>query len=172
MTEAEERELLARYRPWLRVVAANLLIGRPPHLADDLAAEGWVAMWRALHEDRKTDKKAPLDWWLKRQAKLRMTRMVRDWFEPMKQRQHLWAGDVTDYTDLPALLPAIEMAYHHGEIYQALGTLTPREREYVVMRYLLDRSTADVKNHFGYTPSTLWRTAKIKLAKELAHLGA
>lgn len=171
MTETEERKLLEKYRSWLRVVAADLLRGRPPHLIDDLASEGWIAIWKAMHENRNVDKKAPLDWWLKRQAKLRMTRMIRDWFEPMKQRQHTWVEDVTDYVDLPALLPDIEIAYHRGEIYQALNILSPREREYVVMRYLLAQTPAELTAHFGYEPTALWRTARPKLARELAYLG-
>lgn len=165
-----EQELLLSYRGWLRAVAVDLLSGRPLSRAQDLAQEGSVAMWRALHSDRQVDNLAPLDWWLKRQAMFRMRQCVRDWFVPAKEQQHLFVDDVTSIAELPVILPAIEMAYHQGEIYAALDALTPREREYAVMRFWGGATPAALTAHFGYHPAGLWRTARPKLALSLSHL--
>jgi DNA-directed RNA polymerase specialized sigma24 family protein len=89
----------------------------------------------------------------------------------MKQRQHVWVDDVASVVDLPDLLPDIEWAYHQGEIWHALDALSPREKEYVTMRFRQGQPLSELKNHFGYDPSGLWHTARPKLAKELAHLG-
>ena len=163
----DQAVLLARYRPWLRTVAGDM-VGL--NLVDDLAAEGWIAMWRASQDDRDAAVKAPLDWWLKRQAMFRMRQCVRDWFTPAKQRQHVLVDDVTSVIDLPETLPAVEIAYHHGEICAALNQLTPREREYVAMRFWGGATPALLAAHFGYKPHGLWRTAQPKLALSLAHL--
>lgn len=165
-----EQELLLSYRGWLRAVAVDLLSGRPLSRAEDLSAEGWIAIWRALHSTRQVDNPAPLDWWLKRQALLRMRQCVRDWFVPMKERQHLLVDDVASVVELPATLTALEMAYHQGEIYAALDALTPREREYAVMRFWGGATPAALTAHFGYHPAGLWRTARPKLALSLSHL--
>jgi DNA-directed RNA polymerase specialized sigma24 family protein len=172
MTEAEQRELLLSYKSWLHGTAIALLQGRPDHLITDLEQIGLIAMWEAieLNEIRQVETKAPLDWWLKRQALFAMNRTIRDWFEPMKQRQHTWVDDVTRYVDLPMLLPGVEMAYHRGEIYQALSELSPKEREYVMLRFWQGQRTPELREHFGYYPSTLWATARKKLQKSLAHL--
>jgi DNA-directed RNA polymerase specialized sigma24 family protein len=166
----DERALLLSYRGWLRNTAVDLLAGRPLHRAEDLAQEGWIAMWRAVQDDRDVAVKAPLDWWLKRQALLRMQQCVRDWFTPAKQRQHLLVDDVASLVELSTVLPVLELAYHRGEVYAAVGRLTPREREYVTLRFWGGANPAQLVDHFGYKPHGLWRTAAPKLALDLAHL--
>lgn len=168
MTEDAERELLAAYRPWLRGVA-RAMVG--PNEVDDLASEGWIAMWRELHTVRgNTGHQAPLDWWLKHIAVQRMGTCLRDWHTPVKQRQHLFTDDVAAVIDLPRELVEMEWAYHHGEIHAALDALTPREREYVIARFWSGMGPAQLTVHFGYKPNALWRTARPKLAGALTHL--
>jgi RNA polymerase sigma factor (sigma-70 family) len=164
-----ERELLLAYRPWLRTTARNFLRGRPEHQAEDLAQEGWIAMWRAFQDDSGG---APLDWWLKRQAILRMNQMIRDWLTTNKQRAHLFTDDVGALVELSAHVEGIEIAYHHGEILQALNALTSREREYVYLRFWCGWRQPQMIEHFGYKPSALWGTARPKLRAALAHLAA
>ena len=67
-------------------------------------------------------------------------------------------------------LGRIELAYHHGEIAQALDGLTPREREYVFLRFWCGWKLPQMREHFGYEPSALWRKARPKLTLALAHL--
>lgn len=159
-----EHELLASYRPWLRTTARRALNGRPG--SEDLAQEMWIAMWRALADQTV----APQDFWLKRQALLRMKTCLRDWHDPMKHRQHVFTHDVTEVADLPAELGTVELAYHHGEIHAALDRLSPREREYVALRFWGGLNYPELAEHFGYRPTNLWRTARPKLAEALEHL--
>jgi RNA polymerase sigma factor (sigma-70 family) len=170
MTPDDERELLLRYRPWLRVTAADLLQGRPPHFIEEVAQEGWIAMWRALHEDRDVTVKAPLDWWLKRQALRRMQNAVRDLFVPVKQRQHVFTDDVPDLVAASAELENIELAYHHGEIRAAVDRLPPREREYVLLRFWGGYTYPQLVTHFGYNTSAVWRVVRPKLVSDLERL--
>lgn len=165
-----ERELLEHYRPWLRVVARRALGGRPG--VDDLAQEMWIALWRGM---ARMDGSAPADWWLKRQAVLRMNQCLRDWHDPVKARQHEWTSDVTTAVDLPTELGGIELAYHEGEILAAINRLSPREREYVYLRFWAHtggRFNPLLTEHFGdsRTAFEVWRSVRPKLAAELAHL--
>lgn len=169
MTENEERALLLTYRPWLRGVARKMVADS---LVDELAQEGWIAIWRELHHTRDaTAHPAPQDWQLKHTAIWRMAACRRDWSEPMKQRQHSFTADVVAVADLPHELGDLELAYHHGEIHAAMGALSPREQEYVIQRFWHGMEAAQLKIHFGYSPNGLWRTGRPKLALALAHLG-
>jgi DNA-directed RNA polymerase specialized sigma24 family protein len=167
--EESERDLLLRYRPWLRVVAADLLQGRPPHLIEDCAAEGWIAMWKALPDGRDVAVKAPRDWWLKRQAILRMKTVVRDWHVPMKQRQHVFTDDVPDVIAASAELDNVELAYHHGEIMEAIDRLPRRQREYVLLRFWGGLTYSKLVD-LGYNPSEVWSAVRPKLSRDLGHL--
>lgn len=166
-----ERELLEHYRPWIRTTARRALNGRPG--VDDLSQEMWVAMWRGMAH---TEGPAPLDWWLKRQAVLRMKQCLRDWHDPAKQRQHMYVDDVAAVVDLPAELAALELAYHEGQILTAINRLSPAEREYVFLRFYAVSSESRfnplLSQRFGGSRAAfeLWRTARPKLAAELAHL--
>lgn len=168
---AAEREILEHYRPWLRKVAAGMTT---PARAEELAQEGWIALWRA-HRDY--DGSAPLDWWLKRKAHGRMLMLVgRDW-QTVKATQDIAAGHPT--AEEPAVwgrlavdLGSIEFAYHAGEILDAINRLTPREREYVFLRFWCGWRQPQMVAHFGYEPNGLWRTSRMKLRGGLAHLAA
>lgn len=170
-----EVELLEHYRPWLRKVAAGMTL---PDRAEDLAQEGWIALWKAT---QSYDGSAPLDWWLKRKAHGRMLVVIRNWGS-IRNAQHR----VVDFDFIESLgdelesawliqaisleLPEVELAYHHGEIVAALDALTPREREYVVARFWGGLNHPELTAHFGYQPQGLWRTARRKLVAQLEHL--
>lgn len=162
----DEHALLGTYRPWLRVVAAGMTT---PDRAEDLASEGWIELWRA---SRSYDGTAPLDWWLKHKAHRRMVTVVdRDW-RTVKATQHVAVeSEHAVWEQLRVELPAVELAYHRGQIAAALDRLTRREREYVVARFWGGLNYPELTAHFGYQPQGLWRTARPKLAAALAHLG-
>lgn len=176
-----ERSLLEAYRPWLRKVASGMTA---PGMVEDLAQEGWIALWQA-YRSLDTDK-APADWWLKKKAHGKMLTLVgRDWQTGKARAAGIPAGqpgheDVADGQPVPSvwdeLLPAADLidgadwAYHHGDIAAALDRLTPREREYVVLRFWHGYQLPEMKRHFGYDPSGLWRRAKETLRGPLRHL--
>lgn len=166
MTDADIDATLAPYRRWLLKVA-TVYLPRQPHEWQDLAQEGWIAMWRALAS--YDPNKGALASWLTTAARLRMLTCVKRslWLGTPSRRGHvreLPAPPVdTDWEWIQELSPVVlelELAYHRGEIAEAIDRLPPRAREAVIRRFW-----------FGDpVPTGNWVTAKRFLAKELAHL--
>jgi DNA-directed RNA polymerase specialized sigma24 family protein len=167
-----ETELLQSFRPWLRTVAAGFPETQPSRV-EDLAQEGWIAVWRALNKN-KDDR--PLEPFLKQCAINRMRDVFSQWtaasrnmyminlIDTSPANDWLWSAFHTD-------LGGIEEAYHHGEIMQAVNRLPKTQRQYVIRKFwhCWDPTALDLyfTNH-----RKVWREAKITLSKELAHLGA
>ena len=190
MNKTEERELLLRYRPRLRRMAASMTLQFPDR-ADDLAQEAWIALWLATRTYDGRDG-VTLDYWLIRNAHDRMRVMIRHWTAQCRDaRRTELAGDPrekieaysddhtseftgtasdTVWVELTTDLVGIENAYHYGEIAQAMAELTPRQREYIYLRYCRGLDTAALTAHFGYPPKTIGQQARKNLAKSLAHL--
>lgn len=70
----------------------------------------------------------------------------------------------------PDHLDGIAVAYHAGEICEALEVLTPAQRKYVVARFWGGMTPTELRALFGYDPSSLWRDAKPRLQTQLAYL--
>ena len=92
MNKTEERELLLRYRPRLRRMAASMTLQFPDR-ADDLAQEAWIALWLATRTYDGRDG-VTLDYWLIRNAHDRMRVMIRHWTAQCRDaRRTELAGD-------------------------------------------------------------------------------
>lgn len=82
--------------------------------------------------------------------------------------EYLVADDPAD------LLEGVEMAYHRGELADALSSLTPRDREYVAARFWRGMSDPEIAKELGVSRTALqsrWsRTIRPTLAERLAHL--
>jgi RNA polymerase sigma factor (sigma-70 family) len=179
-----ERELLLRYRPWLRAVATNMAAAQPDR-AEELAQEAWIAIWQAVRArpEQTHTASSPL---LKTVALNKMRNVIRDWHAQARdiRRTDLYGRPGVDtYSDervaevgiwdrLCVDLADIEVAYHHGEIREALAALPPKQRLYVFLRYWGGYTETEMVPHFGYRPKTLGAIAMKRLAKELVHLGA
>lgn len=173
MESDRECALLREYRPWLRTTARSMLHGDELRYAEDLAQEGWIAMFWAIEENDWT---TPLDYWLKLNARRRMQTCRRDWFTTGQSRAD--HSIVEEDVDREITAGQLELAYHYGEIHAALNALSPREREYVYLQFWryagptgkgypnplitqsFNRSNAD----------KTWRSARAKLAERLEHL--
>lgn len=74
------------------------------------------------------------------------------------------------------LLEMVIQAYMYGEISAALSVLTPNERRYVDLRFWEAYTPAELRKAFGYDPSSIWRSAKVRLRpvleERLQHLAA
>jgi RNA polymerase sigma factor (sigma-70 family) len=186
-------DTIAAYRPWLYKTATGLLNPQHPEL-EDLVQEGRIAMWQALgtHDPDK----GALPAWLTARARWRMTEAVtqRNWSGKPARRdgRHPVAfpavlsldasrGDGITLADLLPddgdVLESVLNAYHHGEIYDAICSLAPKQREYVYARFWKQLTTSEMKAEiFGYDPSALWNSpkngAKKKLAEKLAEMVA
>jgi RNA polymerase sigma factor (sigma-70 family) len=180
VTGEPDDEILASYLPWLRVVAGNMLGFDSPDL-QDLVQEGYIAMWRAL---RSYDRGGgPLDWWLKYKAGMRMKTVSIRAHEKVQpdslDAPRTEGGEAyADLLEAPDLLERIELAYHHGEIGAAIDRLSPQQRRYVLARFWLGLSGAEMVELgvFAYDSSGLWNSkkngARWKLEADLRHLAS
>lgn len=164
----DERQLLESWRPWLRVTAANMTY---PDKAEDLAQEGWIALWRAIPT---YDGRTPFEPWCKAVMRNRMMNVIRDSHAQLRdiRREHR-VGNVADVCDVGEEVEGVELAYHHGEIYRAIDRLTDHQRAYVVARFWGELSFNELNERFNTKNSNaLWRSRiQPKLAMQLAHLG-
>lgn len=165
---------------WLNAVA-NRLLGPFDPRHDDLVSEGAIAMWRA--EERyvaKEDTKDPEGEKVAFMIKCAETRMKdfawRDrpptGHEPMRGSKPVQETTVLDGLpeEIRDSIQAPErdiadlacIAYHHGQIYQALDGLSPAQRmaAYAVMH---DQQMTKAQHN-------QWYIARERLASELAHL--
>lgn len=157
-----EREFLLAWRPLLRSMASRMTTR--DHV-DELSQEGWIAVWRAsrIRADEP---------WCMTAAKNRMIDVLRERHQLTRgfDKTDLVGDDLTELCGAATELSGIELAYHRGEILAALDRLSPREREYVELRFWGGWVKAELVEHFGYLPSATWQRARTKLAAELAHL--
>lgn len=174
-------EILAGYEGWLHHRAHQMIQGtrlRPDAQDhDDLVQHGFIAMWRAL-ETFNRDKGALPAWLtmkatgaMKDQLRAAPTRRGAEMsLEPLVVEDDLLA----ELIEYPDLLKGVMDAYHAGEVARALDTLTPKQREYVHLRFWRGFGTKALTEHFGYDPSALWNSskngAKHKLRAALSHL--
>jgi len=141
---------------------------------DDLMQEGWIAIWRAVPNHNPD--KGPLDKWLCDKAQWAMLAKIREW-QGNKHTFYDSFGDMTAFTEVELVeateaLERVEIAYHRGEILQAISSLTPKQREYIIMKFWFGLTFTEIVEQIGYNPASVHRLSMNKLRKELAHLGA
>lgn len=163
---------ISDYERWLSARAATMIGPDTIHRGTamdraDLVQVGRVAMWRAIETFDAERGAAPS--WLTTRAYGSMCdalrardkhRVYAAWFA-LNEHDQSCEQDIED---------AVVWAYHRGEIAQALAALTPRQREYVQLRFWNGRSTEELTRHFGYDPRGVWAGARAKLAVSLQHL--
>jgi DNA-directed RNA polymerase specialized sigma24 family protein len=75
-----------------------------------------------------------------------------------------------DWEKLTAVEFDVTLAYHEGEIAEAIGDLTPRQQEFVRLRFWEGLSFPELTEYFGYEPNGLLASARKKLRERLRHL--
>lgn len=189
-TRDEESEILDSYTKWLHHTANRLLPQSREYLHDDVVQEGRVAMWRALYTHDAS--KGSLPSWLTGAAVLRMRDVALGHGKefghaPLRGSREVESVAVEDITTLlhgSVSLEGVELAYHHGEIMEALSRLSPSQREYVFLRFwgnvdpssrtphmkaVLDQFPV-LRKRFLWTGTSRQTGARDRLAKDLAHL--
>lgn len=174
-----DEEILRNYRGWLLKTAWDY--ANNAEQARDLAQEGWVAMWRALREERPAGVKEST--YLMNSARWRMKRCWerRTWTGMPDRRaegyggsqKRIWAHEVefgidciSDLADEQVTADAaadLEWNYHHGEIMQALNKLTPKQKEHVIRCFWMGER---LSGSWWFGPKGI----KHRLAEELSHL--
>lgn len=165
-----QESVLEALRPWLRVVARSMLGQDDTRHVEDLAQEGWIGAWRSIPAYEPSG--GAFESWLHACAKNAMRNVIRDRLAARRDdRQTLLVGDVLKLWDAGASFEGLELAYHHGEIAQALAVLSPQQREYVVLRFWGGLEAAQLNRHFRTLNSgSIWTAARRKLRDQLAHL--
>jgi len=162
-----QNAILARYRRWLLVVANSMTEGEDNR--QDLAQEGWIAMWRALQAFDQ--EKGSLPSWLTTAARMRMGDVVRRGLTTGAAPRYGGHSAVEIPVDklpepIKEALHTVELAYHAGEIRQAIDQLTPIQREYVIRRFWGDEAHTAISSDIGNG----WVGARPKLRTFLGHL--
>lgn len=178
--------MLADFRKWLLAVANRMVGGQGEDRVQDLAQEGYIAMWRAL--DSYDPDKGALASWLVKAAEMRMADVVRrgvhfgQTYKRNPGTEDGLRGERSWDTLVPIELEDVEtkiavwlsdglaLAYHRGEIQRAIGRLTPDEQRYVVLRFWHGKTADEIKPHVDGNVIHLWRTARGKLAADLRRL--
>lgn len=148
---------------------------RNRHLAEDIAAETFERALRALRRSEETHP-TPQPW-LRAIAKNLLTDHWRK-----ASRRHEVLVDVCEDAPLLVEEPTVNLADAMAHAKAALATLTPGQREAVVLRSLHELDTAEAARQMGRSPQavrSLQHKARRKIAEyqaqndvDLAGLGA
>jgi RNA polymerase sigma factor (sigma-70 family) len=177
-TDFEIDAILAKYEPWARWKAKQF----PKFPAEDLVQEALLAMWKELKK-YDPDKGIPLDYIMKRRCSWRMMDIVsgKPWTSDQPYYRHTGLKFATSSLDetfngvedsyAEDAFISSEFSYHHKDIVDALKNLTPRQREYAVVRFMYGFKQSEIIDYFGYEAhGLLTKNHKDKLRKSLSHL--
>jgi RNA polymerase sigma factor (sigma-70 family) len=177
-------DVLGQYRPMIERMAKGLRRVNASTSWEDCAQEGFIEVWKMLAKG-ETRQGVIL-----RAAKNRMISQLihfRDFRHPsvtnfFAMEAHpptvgegvgiedsVWADlEATDNVE------SVYVAYHEGEIGEAIAALTPNQRKYVFMRFYEGKTHAEIEKAFGYNPGCVWSDkrhgARKRLREELGHL--
>lgn len=165
-------ELIAQKEPLLQIMVSERA---SPSTRDDALQEARIAVWEVA-----TARPDAPPAYVHAAARMRiteyLTRGKATGAPSMRGRQRVDVAASLDDPDVHTLLEAVEVldvvvnAYVEGVVAQALDTLTPQQLRYVRLRFWEGADAARLKEEFGYDPNGLWKGAKPKLQRALAHL--
>lgn len=197
MDHLKPETVLPHFRGWLFTVVRSYY---PTDFAmqNDLAQEGYIAMWKALGKfdpSKAADYQGALVLWVTKAAKLRMSDVVRrqTWTGTPSKRGHtrelpgvpldaLSGGGELDTHDSQwlnrllgsaALGESVYLAYHQGEIYEALNGLDLEDRSLIYQMFWEGKGVSEIGKSFGITEGAVrhrWKKAQETLRPQLKHL--
>lgn len=185
----DRNELLKNYRKWLYFMANNM--SRRQAEVDDLAQEGYIAMWRAF--DSFDPDLGSLSHWLTKNARARMLEVLkRDTSfgkEPARgvhrtpESVGATQGSLDalmdegfDIAEASSLLDKVFESYMKGQVHRAIESLTAQQRRYVLLRFWYGYTENEMYAQQLFPPGTvvrqLWEgkdAAKARLRRSLDH---
>lgn len=176
----DRNQILAGYRGWLYRVAFEM--GARGQDLDDLAQEGYIAMWRALPGWDQA--KGSLPSWLTGAARLRM-RALRPGGRGREFGHEAMRGSVPvqeDPTEMDSAVwgrlveqmpDGVALAYHQGRIWHVIGSLPLEQQQYVVLRFWYGWTATEIQRVVASNVTWLWhgpRGAKARLREALGDL--
>lgn len=128
----------------LRWFVTRIIVDR--HLAEDIVHEAFLELW--IHPNRHDPEQADLQSWLRTIAHRRAIDRIRS-IESARHRdlrigtrEHRGIDHTTDRWDV---------LFTRSTLRRALGTLTDKQRDAVVLRYLGEQSVPEVARQLGIT---------------------
>lgn len=191
--EETEDQIVRRFLKWCHAMANQTL---PPSSSDhdDLVQEALIAIWRATQKADAEQGGANAPFltnaakWRLREVAVRQTWTGHSRSRGTKGKDVLrmspasldkvreeW-GDLLEPADFDAVdaLDKVVMAYHHGEIAQAIASLPPAHRAYVMKRFWGGKSDAEIaaeRRVSSNQPSWEWKNKIAPALREsLGHL--
>jgi DNA-directed RNA polymerase specialized sigma24 family protein len=185
--EETDEQVIARFEHWAHAEAGRRTKVWGPEY-DDYVQEARIAIWRAL----ETNQGAPNAVYLTARARGRLLSLTAGkpfvgQVEPGTRHYRPqtfgvdWdvEGDDGVFSDLlegPDLLSGVDWAYHHGELAEAINSLKPEHRRYVVARFWEGKADVEIAAELGVDRKVLWgwwnRQIKPVLAEHLAALAS
>ncbi len=168
----DKNELLRSYRRWLYKVAIEMVGVRCEggQLVEELAQEGYIAMWRSL--DSYKEGAGSLPHWLTKNAKARMLEVLRRdarFGKPEARGVHTRPESIgATEGSIDALVEAggwdvradhnvealVMEAYMMGAVHRAMEVLTPDQRKYVQLRFWQGWSETQMYQRQAFGPTT------------------
>ncbi len=177
LSNQEISDVLEKYTPWVRVKAKSYASSVYPE--DDLVQEALLAMWKELI--KYDDSKPPLDFVMKRRAQWRMLDLVGG--RPWTTGESLYRDPGLIHTPIPLEeifetshniledTSSIDFTMYREDILNALKQLTPKQREYAVVRYMYGYKESEIVEYFGYEAHALVKERhREQLRASLSHL--
>ncbi len=175
-TETEVRDLLVGQKDWLRKLSWRYFGGYGQGQDEnrkDISQEGYHGMWEAI---QNFDGTGTIEGWMRQNARWKMnvwmTRYTRqgDRFTAIDTEDEVWSALMGTEE-----LSDVFSSYHHGEIMEAINSLTPTQREYVYRRFWLGQLQPEISEAMNVVNAgtSYWTArygARNKLAETLAHL--
>lgn len=173
-TEITTREALESQKDWLRKTSWWYFRGYgagDDANRQDLCQEGYLGMWEAI---RNFDGTGTLEGWMRQNARWKMnvwmTRFTRHPEPAVDMEDPVWSDLIAS-----GELDSVFTAYHHGEIMEAINSLSETQKEYVYRRFWLGQIQPEISKAMNVVNAgtSYWTArygARTKLAEKLAHL--
>jgi len=143
--------LVSRYQ--VRAVRTAYLITHDPGLAEDVVQDCFVRVFRSI---RGFDAKRPFEPWFMRSVVNASVKLMQRSSRQVLMREE---ADESLLMELAARVESVEAQVESGEvqhqIWEAMQTLSPRQRAVIVQRYFLEMSEKEMAEESGSAVGTV-----------------
>lgn len=176
------QEVIERKERLLQIMVSERVTD--PSARDDILQEARIAVWKAIGRAHDTDAylhtaaRRRIEEVRSRQTWTGHTRVHGQPTDPLRQSRTDSLDRLMDVglmTAAQSILDGVEMAYHQGEMFQAIAALPANQREYVILRFWGGLFDAEIAAEVGRSKATVqrwWTEARGALRASLGHLAA